>query len=460
MTAVHGASLRGGDSLDRSRPPAPGRPSSFDFPMFHQRRLDNGLQILTAGSPRVPLSSLQILIPAGGQYDALELPGLASLHGSLLDEGTERQTSQEIARWVEGLGGSAGSGAGWNMAYAEVVTLAQHLDSGRELLAEMVRSPGFPEHEIDRLRHELRAEMLRRKAAPSSLAQRFFAAAVYGGTVYGRPLIGTEESLDRLDRESLLSFYRGHVGPGGSTVIGVGDFDPEAEMARIEDAFGDWHSSASARSLVIEPPLIERTEVHVVDRPESAQVQLQLGHASLPRNHPYFPRMLLLNAIFGGKFTSRINLNLREKHGFTYGAHSFFARRCGPGPFAVTAAVATDVAGAAVEQLLLEMRRIREQPVERDELTETQDYLVGVFPYTLQTIGDLAKRLEAIAVFDLPLDYYDSYPAVLYDVGREDLLEAAREHLHPDRLVIVAVGPAEDLSRQLKGFGPVTVHQP
>ncbi len=169
--------------LDRSRPPAPGRPTAFEFPAFRQKRLDNGLQILTASSPRVPLSSLQILIPAGGQYDALDLPGCASLHGSLLDEGTEHRTSQEIARRIEGLGGSAGSGAGWNMAYAEVVTLAQHLDSGRELLAEMVRSPGFPQREIDRLRHELQAEMLRRKGAPSSLAQWFFAAAVYGGTV-------------------------------------------------------------------------------------------------------------------------------------------------------------------------------------------------------------------------------------------------------------------------------------
>ena len=211
---------------------------------------------------------------------------------------------------------------------------------------------------------------------------------------------------------------------------------------------------------MIEPPVIERTEVHIVDRPESAQTQLQLGHASLPRNHPDFPRMLLLNAIFGGKFTSRINLNLREKHGFTYGAQSFFARRRGPGPFAASAAVATDVAGAAVEQLLLEMRKIREQPVDDDELRETQDYLVGVFPYTLQTIGDLARRLETLAVFDLPLDYYESYPALLYDLSREDLLEAAREHLHPDRLVIVAVGPAEELSPQLEGFGPVTVHQP
>ena len=449
-----------GSGLNRLQPPAPGKPRSFAFPKFRQKRLDNGLQILTARSPRVPLSSLQILVPAGGQYDTVDKPGLASLHGAMLDEGTEHRTALEIARRVDGMGGSVGSGTGWNMAYAEVVTLARHMDSGRELLAEMVRAPDFPQREIDRLRQELLAEMLRRKGAPSSLAQRFFATVVYGDTVYGRPLIGTEESVHKLDRQSLQNFYQHHVGPVGSTVIAVGDLDPEAEIGRIEDAFGDWQSPASPDLPVIEPPSIQATEVHIVDRPGSAQAQLQLGHASVARNHPDFARMLVLNTIFGGKFTSRINLNLREKHGFTYGAHSFFARRRGPGPFAVSAAVGTDVAGAAIEQLLLEMRRIREQPVERDELTETQDYLVGVFPYTLQTIGDLAKRLEAIAVFDLPLDYYDSYPGSLYDIRRDDLLETARRRLHPERLVIVAVGPAEDLSPQLEGFGPVTVHQP
>ncbi len=447
--------------FDRSRPPAPGKPGTFEFPGFLQRRLDNGLQILAARSPRVPLSSLQILVPAGGQHNTLEMPGLANLHGALLDEGTEHRGSLEIAGLIEGLGGSAGSGAGWNMAYVEVVTLAQHLDSGRELLAEMVREPGFPQREIDRLRHQLETEVLRRKGSPSSLAGRFFAAAVYDGTIYGQPLIGTEESLTRFDREGLVSFYQRHVGPAGSTVIAVGDLEPEAEIARLEAVFGDWRPLTSRpQEPVIAPPAIERTEVHVVDRPGAAQIQLQLGHASLPRAHPDFPKMLLLNAIFGGKFTSRINLNLREKHGFTYGAHSFFARRRGPGPFTVTAAVATDVAGAAVEQVLIEMHRIREQPVTDEELTETQDYMVGVFPYTLQTIEDLANRLEAIAIFDLPLDYYDTYPALLYDLSHDDLLAAAREHLHPDRLAIVAVGPAETLVPQLEGFGPVTVHRP
>ncbi len=448
------------DGPDRSRPPAPGPLRSFDFPQFHQARLDNGLQILAAGAPRVPLVSLQVLLPAGGQYGSLDRPGLPCLHGGLLDEGTHRRTSIEIARMIEGLGGSVASGAGWNMAYVEVSMLSRHFDAGRDLLAEIVRTPEFPQREIDRLRLEYRAEMLRRKGDPSSLAQRFFATAVYGGTVYGEPLIGTDESLDRLDRDSLWGFYRRHVGPGGSTAIAVGDFDPAAAIDHLEEVFGDWPAVPAPEPPVIEPKPLEGVEVHIVDRPGSAQTQLQLGHASLPRHHPDFPRMLLLNAIFGGKFTSRINLNLREKHGFTYGAQSYFGRRSGPGPFVVRAAVATDVAGAAVEQLLLEMRHIREQPVTADELEETQDYLVGVFPYTLQTIGDLAKRLEAIAVFDLPLDYYDSYPAELYDVRREDLLSAAREHLHPDRLVIVAVGPADELRPGLEVFGPVTVHQP
>ncbi len=448
------AAVRG---VDRSRPPAPGPRKPFAFPPFRHRRLDNGLEILAAAMPRVPLADLQVLIPAGGELQPPDLPGLASLHGGLLDEGTGRRSSLEIARLVEGLGGSLVSGAGWNMAYAEVGVLAEHFDSALELLAEIARSPEFPEAEVERLRLERAAEILRRRDQPASLADQRFAAAVYGGTVYGEPLIGTEASLERLDRETLRAFHRRHVGPGGSTVIAVGDLDPEDAIARVEEHFADWPRVPRPEPPTLEPPALERTQVHVVDRPGSSQVQLQLGHASVPRRHPDYPRIMLLNAIFGGKFTSRINLNLREEHGYTYGAQSVFVRRRGPGPFFIRAAVATEVAGDAVEQLLFEMRRIRDEPVSREELEETQDYLIGVFPYTLQTIGDLAKRLEAIAVFDLPKDYYETFPAELAGVTRDDVLDAARAHLHPDRLAIVAVGPADALTPQLERFGPVSV---
>ena len=449
-----------GTPIDRRRAPPPGRLRPFGFPQFRHARLGNRLSILAARVPRVPLISLQVLMPAGAQYGSLDLPGLASLHGALLDEGTHRRSALEIAGLVEGLGGSLISGAGWNMAYAEVGLLSRHRESGLELLAEVVRSPEFPDSEIERLRRERQAELLRRKGQPSVLAGRFFAAAVYRGTVYGQPLIGTEESLEQIDRQRLLELYQRHVGPGGSTLIMVGDLDPEDSIALVSDIFGDWDEIPVPELPLIEPSALAGTEVHIVDRPGSAQTQLQLGHACIPRDHPDFPRMTLLNSIFGGKFTSRINLNLRENHGFTYGAHSYFARRSGPGPFAISAAVATDVAGAAVGELLLEMRRIREQPVGREELAETKDYLIGVFPYTLQTIGDLVKRLEALAVFGLPLDYYERYPAVLADVSRDDILETARQHFDPEHLAIVAVGPEEDLRPQLERFGPVTVHQP
>ncbi len=447
-------------AVDRARPPSPGRLREFAFPEFRHTRLDNGLGVLAARVPRVPLASLQVLLPAGGQYGSLDAPGLASLHGGLLDEGTRERSALEIAHQVESLGGSLVSGAGWNMAYVEAGTLSRHRESALELLAEVIRTPEFPVDEIERLRRERLAEILRRRGQPGSLAERVFAAVVYRDTVYGRPLIGTEESLERLDQDSLRSFYRRQIGPGGSTLIAVGDLDPEESISLVSDAFGDWRQLAAPEPPSIEAPALAGTQVHIVDRPGSAQVQLQLGHACVSRQHPDFPQMTLLNTIFGGKFTSRINLNLREKHGFTYGAQSYFARRSGPGPFVIRAAVATDVAGAAVGELLFELRRIREEPVSREELKETQDYLVGVFPYTLQTIDGLAKRLEALAVFDLPLDYYDSYPGVLAQIDENQVLRAAREHFDPENLAIVAVGPAEDLRPQLEGFGPVTVHQP
>lgn len=454
----------GAPVLDRSSPPVGDRRSGdrqrFQFPAFRRSRLANGFEILAAALPRVPLVSLEVLAPAGGQYNSLELPGLASLHGQLLDEGTDRLSTLEIAERVEALGGSLHSDAGWNMAYVETALLSRHLAPGLELLVEILRTPCFPPSEIERLRQERQAEILLRRGMPSSLAERFFAAAVYGGTVYGRPLIGTEEALERIQRSDLLEFYRRHIVPTGATLIAVGDLDPEELCARADELFGDWPQATPPTAPTIAPKALGRTEVHLVDRPGSTQTQLQIGHVGVPRRHPDFHTLMFLNAIYGGKFTSRINLNLREEHGYTYGANSFFVHRQGPGPFVIRTAVATAVAGAAVGELVAEMRRICEEPVTAEELRETRDYLVGIFPYTLQSIGDLTKRLESLVVFDLGDDYFEHYPGILTGITRDQLLAAAREHLHPDHLAIVAVGPAEELRPQLEGLGPVTVHSP
>lgn len=446
--------------LDRSIPPKAGEWRPFDFPSFERRRLRNGLDVVCAPTKRFPLLSLDLLLPAGGYHAGPGEAGLPSLHGDLLDEGTHKKTAIEIANEVERIGGYLGSGSDWNVASVGVNLLSQQVDTGLALIADIARNPAFPDDEVERLRRQRLTEILRRRSQPGSLAQMTFARTVFQGTTFEAPLIGTEDSLEQLNRDDCVAFYKRRMGPAGAVMIAVGDFDPDALVPKIDAAFGDWEKQLDTSEPTISPEPLTSVEVHVVDRPNAAQTQLQLGHLGISRNSPDHPRVLLMNAIFGGIFTSRINLNLRERHGFTYGATSQLVYRRGPGVLAMRAAVATESAGTAVQEVLHEMRRMREEPVSEDELRDCQDFLVGVFPTTLQTIGDIARRLEDLVVYDLGEKYYESYPDVLRHVSQDDIQDAAQRYLHPDRLAIVAVGPADDLLPQLAELGEVRVHTP
>lgn len=454
-------SPRGGTRpLDRSRPPLAGAVRDVRFPAFERARLANGLELYLARWPALPLVNLQLLMPAGGRFDPPGAAGLASLHGGLLDEGTERRTALEIASFIEQLGGYLGSGADWDMAYLGATVLTAHLEAALELFADLAQQSRFPAEEVSRARRQRLAEILRRKGQPASLADRFFSRVVYAGTVYAEPLIGTEESVRKLERGDLESFFRRHAGPSGGALLAVGDVDSSTLARRLDEILGDWQGAAAAPPAPIAPPVLHGLEIHVVDRPGSAQTQLQLGHRGIARDHPDHPAALLAHAILGGKFTSRLNLNLREKHGITYGAQSQFVYRRDPGPFVIRLAVAREAAATAVTEIVAEMRRLQEERVTEEELRETQDYLVGAFPSTLQTVNDLAKRLETLAVFGLPDDYYETYPARLRHLTRDDVRAAAGRYLDPDGLAVVAVGPAAELSRQLEPLGPVEVWAP
>ncbi len=243
----------------------------------------------------------------------------------------------------------------------------------------------------------------------------------------------------------------------------MGDFDPEDLLREAEAAFAEDPAEtpgAIPRQPEIRPVLPPGISVHLVDRPGAAQTELRVGHVGVSRTHPDYIPLIVLNTLLGGKFTSRINLNLRERHGYTYGATSRFVARMGPGPFLVNAAVATESAGASAREVLHELRAIREGLVEPEELSETQSYMQGVFPYTVQTIGDLAKRLETLTLFGFPDDYYMRYLDRIAAVTREEILEMAQRHIDPARAVVVAVGPADVLEPQFEGVGPVTVWSP
>jgi zinc protease len=422
--------------------------------------MPSGLEVYTARHGDVPLVALELVAPAGGQFDPPARGGLATLTAGLLDEGTRGAGAMDIAARVERLGGYLSTGADWDVAHLSVGVLAENLRGSLELLAEILSSPTFPPHELERLRRQRLAELLRRRHDPSILADERLAAEVFRGTVYGRSLLGDEESVEALARGDVAGHYERHYTLRGAALVAVGDLEPEALVDLAEEVFAGAPAGEPPAPPEVRPAPLPGIVVHVVDRPGAAQTELRLGHAGVPRRHPDYSALLVVNTLLGGSFTSRINLNLRERHGYTYGASSRFVGRQGPGPFLISAAVATEAAGAAAREVLGELGRLRSEPVAPAELEETRDYLIGVFPYTVQTIGDLGQRLETLAVYGLPDDHFETYAERVRAVTAEEVLALARRHLDPERLAVVAVGPAEQLEPQLAPLGPLTVWSP
>jgi zinc protease len=446
--------------LDRTRPPAAAALPPFGFPAFLHRRLLPGLDLYAARVRRAPMVSVELILPRGAQSDPPGRRGLASLTADLLDEGSERRSGPELAAWVERLGGSLAASADWDASYVACTLLAEHLPHALELLAEVALSPSIPEAEVERLRRRRLAELMRRRASPTALAEERLARALYGAGPYGYPLIGDEQDLMRLDRAAATGFYADALRRGGATVIASGDLEPEEAAAAVAGLLSGWPAEAAPVPPPVLPLELSGIAVQVVDRPQAAQTELRLGHPGPPRNHPDRVPLSVMNSVLGGKFISRINLNLRERHGFTYGAHSSFTNRLGPGPFQVGAAVASDSVGAAVAETLGELRRLQEEPPPADELADAVRYLEGVFPYTLQTVESVAQRLSQLAVFGLADDYFDRYFAELREVTPQGIREVAQRHLRPDACIVVAVGPAAVLVPQLEPLGPVVVSKP
>ena len=447
-------------AFDRSRPPLPGPPLPFAFPPFLHRRLLPGIDLYAARVRRAPLVSVELILPRGGQADPDGRRGLASLTADLLDEGTERRSGPELAALVERLGGSCGTSADWDASYIACTLLSEQLPRALEITAEIALLPTFPADELERLRKRRLAELMRRRSSPAALAEERFAAALYGEGPYGTPMLGSEEDLGRLDRDAAQRFYHQNLRRGGVTLIAAGDLDPEPVFAAAAQLLQPWPAEMAPAPPAVRPLPREGLVSFVVDRPQAAQTELRLGHAGPPRNHADRIPLTVLNSLLGGKFISRINLNLRERHGYTYGAHTSFSNRLAGGPFQLSAAVANESVGAAVAESLSELRRLQDEPVAAEELADALNYLEGVFPYTLQTIESVAQRLSQLAVFGLPDDYFDTYPANLRAVTAETLLEVARRHLRPAACAVVAVGPADVLRPQLEPFGPVHVVTP
>jgi zinc protease len=443
--------------------PTAGPAREWHFPRFERRTLSNGVRVVVAPVHTLPLATvLAVVDAAGADADTRGHEGLAQLTARAMTEGTTTHDGAALALAWEHLGTSVDTSADWDGAYASFTALRERLPAALSLFADVVMRPSFPAHEVKRLRDERMAGILQLESDPGGLADERFAQVIYReGSRLGRSDGGTRASVAALDAATCAAFHAAHWVPASTTLIVTGDVTVDDAVTLLEGAFGGWMGEAPASTSIDDAAVNAGRTVHLVDKPGAPQSELRVGHVAVPRRHPDFFALTLGNAILGGLFNSRINLNLRERHGYTYGASSGFDWRRTAGPFVVSSAVSTDVTQPALAEVLHELTQIRDALVTDDELTHAQRYLAGVFPIRYETTGAIASALSALVSYGLPEDYFDTYRDRVRAVTAEAIREAARRHLHLDTLQVVIVGDAAVLQPVLAAwdFGPIVVHR-
>ena len=448
-------------TLERLPRPRAGEPRPYHFPRFERGALPNGLRLVVAPIAKLPIVSISVVAEAGAVADPPGRSGLAQLTAKLLLEGTTSADGSAITDRFERLGASVDAHADWDVAAVSMTTLKDKLPEAFGLLGELLRAPGFNEREVERLKAERLAELLQLRAEPRGLAEELFARFVYeSASRYAQPDGGDESSVRNLTRADVTRFYQKRYSPAAMTLIVAGDVSSSELHRMANDAFGDWSGSLTAPASSSDDAARKSRAVHIVNKPDAPQSELRIGHVGLPRRHPdYFPAMIM-NAVLGGLFSSRINLNLREVHGYTYGASSYFDWRRQRGPWVVATAVASEVTQAAATEVLKEIDRFRAEAISNDELTLATSYLDGVFPIRFETTSAIVSALTTLAVYDLPDDWYDEYRTRVRAVTSGDVLTAAERHLHPEMLQMVVVGSASSVRGGMEAmkFGPIQVY--
>jgi zinc protease len=434
--------------VDRSRLPALGPDPVFHLPRIARRELANGLGVWTAEHRSLPVVTFVLLLGVGAATDPVAFPGLASLTGDMLDEGAGGLTALEVNDALARIGAQFDTEVGPDATILTVTTLARFAARGLGLLADIVVRPQFETREFERVR-QLRANRLRQlRDVPSALADRAFAPLLYGDHPYGHLAIGTEAALEQITVDQVREFHRRAYRPADATLIVVGDGAHGDLADAAADAFGGWDGSGSRdpaigasleRALAV-PPVV-RSHLAVVDRAGAAQSELRIGHVAVPRSTPDYPALLLLNMVLGGQFVSRINMNLREDKGYTYGARTTFDFRRGPGPFQLQASVQTGATAAAIEQVLLEIEGIgTSRPVSGSELGLARAALTRGYPRNFETAEQIARSVAQLALYGLPDDYFERFVPTIAGLELEALARVATTHLHPSRLVALVVG--------------------
>jgi zinc protease len=419
--------------------------------------LSNGLTVYLVERHELPIVSAQLLTLAGNAGNPPDRPGLAGITAALLTEGTEKHTAEEIADEAALLGTDLSSYSDADSAGLSLSLLSKHIGRGMELVADSAEHPAFPATDLERIRTNRITGLLQQHDNPMQLAMRAGILNLYGdASPYAYDSLGTADSLKAITRDRVSSFYSSHYGPKTSLLELTGDVTPAEAHKLAEEAFGKWSSTAAPVALPAAPAAPER-KILLVDKPGSPQTALIAYGVGLPRSSPDYPAATVMNTMLGGLFSSRINMNLREEHGYTYGAFSYFRFYRGTGPYVTGAQVRSDVTAPAAEQLFKELDGIHTRPLTDVELRQAKDSIIRSLPGSFESDFSVNGQLATLWLFGLPLDYYSKLPAQIEGVTSADAQAAAAKYIHPENLLVIAVGDKAKIEAGLTDLklGPV-----
>ena len=445
--------------VDRSAPPAPGPAPTVTLPAIQKRALSNGVPVWIVEQHEVPVAQVDLIVKTGSAADPAGKYGLASFTSAMLDEGAGSRDALQIADAIDYVGAELTTGSGVDASSVRLHVPVARLGDALPIMADVALHPTFPASEIDRLRNERLTDLQQARDDPSDIIRGAFPLVVFGlQHRYGTGGAGTTATIKSFTAEDLKGFHAAQYQPANAALLVVGDVTPDAILPLLEQAFGSWkRSGPAATATVAEPPQLRARKVVIVDKPGAAQSQIRIGWVGVPRATPDYFALEVLNTILGGSFTSRLNQNLREQHGYAYGAGSAFDMRRTSGVFFAAAGVQTDKTGESVGEFFKELTGML-KPIPAAEVARAKNYVALSYPRNFETTRDIAAELADMIVYNLPDDYFNTYVQKIQTVTPEQIQAAAKKYIQPDKFAVVIVGDRKTIEAPVRGLnlGPMT----
>ena len=438
------------DAEWRKNAPKPGPAGALHLPVPEKFKLSNGLTVLYSERSGLPLVAASLVLHAGSGVNPVDRPGLASMTARMLQQGTTTRSALQIADRAADLGATLNSGAGTDTTGVSTRSLSRNFPDALELLADVALHPSFPQAEIERVRSERLTGIVQEKDEPFALAMRVLTSALYGPRhTYGYPDSGTTESIKAISRDDVEHFWQQNYFPDDAALVVTGNIKLASLTPLLERRFGAWKAGRPAPPALGSPETTD-AKLILVDRPGAPQTTLVCFSMGLPRSTPDYVPAEVMNTDLGGLFSSRINMNLREAHGYTYGAGSAFVYHRAPGPFLVFSDVRTDVTAPATTEIFNELKRMRDTQMTPAELLLSKDSIARSLPGRFERGTEAAGTFAELFTYDLPLDYFSALPDRINAVTIEQTQAMAKKYIQPEKTIVLAVGDRAKIEEDIK----------